>query len=122
MASVEELCDHITLINKSRNILSGQIDEVRQSYGSNVFEVAFRGETMLKANTRWQYELIKIDTENSLPKVQVRLTSQSDANALLQHLLPAVQIVSFNPIVPSMHDIFIQVVQEYNLKHGIANS
>ncbi len=123
MASVEELCDHITLINKSRNILSGQIDEVRQSYGSNVFEVAFRGETdALKQILDGRYELIKIDTENSLPRVQVRLTSQSDANALLQHLLPAVQIVSFNPIVPSMHDIFIQVVQEYNLKHGIANS
>ncbi len=123
MASVEELCDHITLINKSRNILSGQIDEVRQSYGSNVFEVAFRGETdALKQILDGRYELIKIDTENSLPRVQVRLTSQSDANALLQQLLPAVQIVSFNPIVPSMHDIFIQVVQEYNLKHGIANS
>jgi len=123
MASVEELCDHITLINKSRNILSGQIDEVRQSYGSNVFEVAFRGETdALKQVLNGRYELIKIDTENSLPKAQVRLTSQSDANALLQQLLQAVQIVSFNPIVPSMHDIFIQVVQEYNLKHGVANS
>ncbi|MBC7126406.1 MAG: ATP-binding cassette domain-containing protein [Bacteroidales bacterium] len=123
MASVEELCDHITLINKSRNILSGQIDEVRQSYGSNVFEIAFRGNPdSLRQKVEGRFELLKIDTDNSLPKAQVRLKSQSDANSLLQELIPAVEIVSFNPIVPSMHDIFIQVVKEYNQKHGLVIS
>ncbi len=123
MASVEELCDHITLINKSRNILSGQIDEVRQSYGSNVFEVAFRGEpSAIESQLNGKFELLKIDTENSLPKAQVRLSSQAEANSLLRTLIPVVEIVSFNPIVPSMHDIFIQVVQEYNQKHGVVNS
>lgn len=123
MASVEELCDHITLINKSRNILSGQIDEVRQSYGSNVFEVAFRGEpSAIEPQLNGKFELLKIDTESSLPKAQVRLTSQAEANNLLKTLMPVVEIVSFNPIVPSMHDIFIQVVQEYNQKHGVVNS
>ena len=44
MSSVEEICDHITLINKSRNILSGEVDEIRRRHGSNIFEVAYRGE------------------------------------------------------------------------------
>ena len=39
MSSVEEICDHITLINKSRNILSGSVDEVRRRFGENVFEI-----------------------------------------------------------------------------------
>lgn len=42
MSSVEEICDHITLINKSRNILSGEVDEIRRRHGSNIFEVACR--------------------------------------------------------------------------------
>ena len=44
MASVEEICDHITLINRSHNILSGNVDEIRRRYGANLFEVAYRGE------------------------------------------------------------------------------
>lgn len=44
MASVEEICDHITLINKSHNILSGRVDEIRRSHGSNIFTVQFRGD------------------------------------------------------------------------------
>ncbi len=123
MASVEELCDHITLINKSRNILSGQIDEVRQSYGSNVFEISFRGEpAALQQSLDGKFDLLNIDTENSLPKAQVRLNTQLESNKLLQAIIPVVDIVSFNPIVPSMHDIFIQVVQEYNQKHGATNN
>ena len=44
MSSVEEICDHITLINKSHNILSGRVDDIRRRHGANVFEVAYRGE------------------------------------------------------------------------------
>ena len=43
MSSVEEICDHITLINKSHNILSGSVDEVRRRFGENIFEVTFSG-------------------------------------------------------------------------------
>ena len=38
MSSVEEICDHITLINKSRNILSGRVDDIRRRHGANIFE------------------------------------------------------------------------------------
>ena len=44
MSSVEEICDHITLINKSRNILSGRVDDIRRRHGANIFEVAYRGD------------------------------------------------------------------------------
>ena len=44
MSSVEEICDHITLINKSHNILSGSTDEVRRRFGENLFEVVYGGE------------------------------------------------------------------------------
>lgn len=44
MASVEEICDHITLINSSRNILSGSVEEIRRRAGGNIFEVVYRAE------------------------------------------------------------------------------
>ena len=44
MASVEEVCDHITLINKSKNILSGRVDDIRHRHGNNIFQLDYRGE------------------------------------------------------------------------------
>ena len=44
MSSVEEICDHITLIDRSRNVLSGPVDEVRRRHGGNVFSIDFSGD------------------------------------------------------------------------------
>ncbi|HNY08319.1 MAG TPA: ABC transporter ATP-binding protein [Tenuifilaceae bacterium] len=121
MESVEQLCDHITLINKSKNILSGQIDQVRANYGSNVFEVAFKGNLeTLRQNLNGTFDIFNVNTEKAIPRVQVRLQSASDSNKLLQSLISSVEVLSFNPVVPSMHDIFIRVVQEYNKAHGLS--
>ena len=49
MSSVEEICDHITLINKSRNILTGRVDEIRRRHGNNIFQVAYRGDAETRA-------------------------------------------------------------------------
>ena len=40
MSSVEEICDHITLINKSHNILTGRLDDIRHRHGNNIFQIA----------------------------------------------------------------------------------
>ena len=50
MSSVEEICDHITLINRAQNILSGPIDEIRRQFGTNRYELIFRGEDSLIKN------------------------------------------------------------------------
>jgi ABC-2 type transport system ATP-binding protein len=123
MSSVEELCDHITLINKSKNILSGQIDQVRLNYGSNIFEIAYRGNIdAIRSNISNMFEIIHNNTEGSVPKVQIKAISPSESNKLLQSVIPHVEVVSFNPVVPSMHDIFIKVVQEYNRAHGLSSN
>lgn len=120
MASVEEICDHITLINRSRNILSGPIDEVRQSHGSNVFEVAYRGDLKrLTDGLGAGFQVVAQNDEAAVPTVQIRINENVDSNRLLQAILPLVQVVTFNPVVPSMHDIFIKVVKEYNASHGL---
>lgn len=120
MGSVEELCDHITLINKSKNILNGPINEVRQKYGSNVFELSFKGETQrLKDCLDSNYTLLSTNEEAGQKKAQIKVNNYSTDNRLLNMVLPAVEVTGFNQVIPSMNDIFIQVVQEYNHAHGV---
>ena len=121
MGSVEELCDHITLINKSKNILNGPINEVRQKYGSNVFELAFRGDVLkLKESLDSNYTLINNSDEAGLKKALIKVNNFSSDNRLLQMVLPAVEVTGFNQVIPSMNDIFIQVVQDYNRANGLS--
>lgn len=123
MSTVEDLCDHITLINKSKNILSGQIDNVRMNYGSNIFEVGYRGNyNAIASNLGGMFEIINNNIENAVPKLQVKIANPAESNKLLQSILPHAEVVSFNPVVPSMHDIFIKVVSEYNKTHGLSNN
>jgi len=120
MGSVEELCDHIALINKSKNILNGPINEVRQKYGSNVFELTFRGDLhKLKDSLDSNYEIISDSTEAGIKKANIKVNSFSSDNRLLNMVLPVVEVTGFKQIIPSMNDIFIQVVQEYNHAHGV---
>lgn len=123
MGSVEELCDHITLINKSKNILNGPINEVRQKYGSNVFELAFRGDVIkLKESLDSNYTLISNSEEAGLKKALIKVNNFSLDNRLLQMVLPVVEVTGFNQVIPSMNDIFIQVVQDYNRANGLSSN
>ncbi|MFO7940632.1 MAG: ATP-binding cassette domain-containing protein [Bacteroidales bacterium] len=112
MGSVEELCDHITLINKSKNILEGPIDKVRERYRSHIYEVAFKGnptEVAAKLNTSYEITYELPGQEQHI--VRVKGNEGGKANELLNNLLPISEIVSFKELIPSMNDIFIQVVQ-----------
>ncbi len=114
MGSVEELCDNITLINKSRNILSGQIDDIRKQYGENKFEIGYRGGENLKQALTSDYVLEKEWDEKMMKKAVVKVLNSSHENRLISQLMPHVEILSFNEVIPSMNDVFIKVVQSYN--------
>jgi len=115
MGSVEELCDHITLINKSKNILEGQIDDIREKYKSNIYEISFNGEVeKLEKTLNKNYELVDKTKINGHNAVQVKLLHETNENELLSLIIPSVEIISFNEIIPNMNDIFINVVNEYN--------
>lgn len=114
MGSVEELCDHITLINKSRNILEGQIDDIRNKYKSNIYEILFNGETeKLASGLNEHYEIVDTLKINGHNGVKVKLLHQTNENELLSLIIPFVEIISFKEIMPSMNDIFIKVVKEH---------
>ena len=115
MGSVEELCDHISLINNSRVILEGQIDEIRTQYKSNTFEVNYTGdpqgiETILDPD----FELLEEGTNHTSHSALIRINGNASNNTLLKKLMSKVEILSFNEVIPSMNDVFIKVVSETN--------
>ena len=112
MSSVEEICDHITLINKSRNILSGEVDEIRRRHGSNIFEVAYRGEEQtLRQAVAGRCEILDGTQEESVYRtLKLHVESDADVHGVISAVNDAVELRSFREIIPSMNDIFIRAV------------
>lgn len=114
MSSVEEICDHITLINKSHNILSGRVDEIRRSHGNNIFEVQFKGNTddFNQAAAMSSILECQSDTITGVTKAKIHIENNSDVRAVIASVNNAVELRCFSEIIPSMNDIFIRAVAE----------
>ncbi len=111
MGSVEELCDNIALIHKSKKILDGSVKDIRKQYKTNTYELEFTGNMMGFTNAMWTgAELLEHTTDGEQNKARVRLLGKTTSNDLLQAIIPVAQIQMFKEIVPSMNDIFIKVV------------
>ncbi len=111
MASVEEVCDHITLINRSRNILSGPIEQVRRSFGSDSYTVMFSGYTNdLTQRLQGKCTILE-SSDGSLRFSPFEKNGLRDIVALINE---QVRIRSLRENVPSMNDIFIRAVQSAN--------
>ncbi len=112
MSSVEEICDHITLINKSHNILSGSVDEIRRRHGANIFELQFRGEEQpLRDALADRCEILESsESESVYRSLMLHVANDADVRAVLAAANEAVELRSFREIIPSMNDIFIRAV------------
>jgi ABC-2 type transport system ATP-binding protein len=112
MSSVEELCDNITLINKANTILEGSVEKIRHDWAGNEFEIVFAGEVTPSPNGH--FTLLSSTFDDGRSKVLVKATEPVDNNAILGAMTAAGQVISFNPALPSMNDIFIRVVETKN--------
>ena len=103
MESVEEICDHIALIDKSQTILEGSIDKIKEQFTNNSYEVI----TIDKKLTENDYYSISSTKDSTFSILLKEGKTQKEA---LQSILKEVEIVSFKKEVPSMEDIFIKAV------------
>lgn len=114
MASVEELCDYITLIDNSQTILEGKVSEIRSQYKSNSYELEFEGnpeklENAIKQNFQTD-NLISLDDGKS--KATIQLTDSGKGNDLLKLAVDSVSVNSFREVLPTMNEVFIKAVDE----------
>ena len=113
MSSVEEVCDHITLINKSHNILSGRVDDIRRRHGNNIFELYYRGdEAALREALAPLCEVMGAADEPTADYSSLKLHVEDDSRVreVICRANEAVELRSFTEIIPSMNDIFIRAV------------
>ncbi|MDR0711730.1 MAG: ATP-binding cassette domain-containing protein [Prevotellaceae bacterium] len=111
MASVEELCDSIALIDEGHCLLHGTLEEVRSSYGSLQYELRYTGDSQKFASALAPgFTLSEHRQEAGLQVAVVKSDGEIDANRLIQAASQAVKIEYFARLKPSMHDIFIDAV------------
>ena len=118
MESVEELCDHIALIDRSKKILEGRMKEIKDAYKTNSFEIAYKSSgsdlsTVLKNG----YEVLTQWQDDDMSRAKIRIKNNDKPNELLKELIPHIEIHSFNEILPSMNEIFIRKVEENKFKN-----
>jgi ABC-2 type transport system ATP-binding protein len=107
MEQVEEICDHIVLVNKGKKILDGTVKQVKQDFKENLFSIGT--EQVLSINNGLApFEVVGAKKNAHILKIRDGKTP----NDVLQHLLSnGVNIHSFNEILPSLNDIFIRLVE-----------
>lgn len=112
MESVEELCDNITLINKAKTILEGNVYDIRKQWAASEYDIVFEGEISFPENER--FNIINREEENGKSSIRLKAKGNADTNDILQLAIGLGKVISFNPALPSMNEIFIRVVESRN--------
>lgn len=115
MASVEEICDNIALIDKSKVVLSGNVPEVRNRFKTNNIALTYRKQPEELKAVPEVFDILSAEERES-GIVSVRMHKQKDVtnSALLASLAGQVEILSFAEEIPSMNEIFINTVAGIN--------
>jgi ABC-2 type transport system ATP-binding protein len=113
MASVEELCESITLINKGKSILQGKVNDIKRQHDTHQREIIVRTDNAQQVLALTDTYNIKVEQTDIPEEMRLTLFSESP-NDLIGQLLSIGQLVSFKEVLPSMNDIFIHEVQSQN--------
>ncbi len=112
MEQVEEICDHICLVNKGKKILDGTVHGIKQEYKENLFRVSFREEVMPDHVAIHLFQLMNKGERDVLIKMDPEFSN----NEVLQYFMhKGLSIESFNEVFPSLNDIFIRLVGDTSL-------
>ncbi len=113
MESVEEICEDIALINKSKKILEGNINEVKENFKENIFAVKYHQIIPEEDLENPKYNIVEYKQKNGHTILKIKLTDTGVThNELLTMLMQYGTLVSFSEQLPSMNEIFIKVVEQ----------
>jgi ABC-2 type transport system ATP-binding protein len=113
MGSVEELCDNITLIDRGKTLLEGRVDSIRKAWAGNEYDLLFDGSVSVEGNSH--YSILNQATENGKSRIRMKTKDSVSTNEILQTMMRSGNVISFNPALPSMNEIFIRVVESQNV-------
>jgi len=125
MESVEALCDNFTLINRSHNILSGNVAEIRRRMGQGNYRLSFQGnaarllESLGDRVVSQRMASPEATPDGPVFSADFTLRPDVDMREFISLANDAVDIVTFDRALPSMNEIFIKTVERYNAEHNI---
>ena len=128
MESVEALCDNFTLINRSRNILSGNVAEIRREMGKNHYRLSFQGDadkliqTLGPSIRNYNMSAPEQTESGIIYNSEFTLNPDVTMHDFIQAANNTVEIVTFDRALPSMNEIFIRTVENYNNPAPFANA
>lgn len=106
MEQVEEICDHIVLVNKGKKLLDGTVSGIKNQFKENIFQIGAQTDAHHLAT--FIFEVIRHEPR----KLLIKLQHGAGNNEVLQHFInQQVRIESFNEVLPSLNDIFIRLVE-----------
>ena len=109
MEQVEEICDHIVLVNLGKKILDGTVNEIKQQFKENIFSIETDSPNTISDNAI--FTILKKEGN----KVYVKINEENNSNQVLSHLIDNHnRIISYNEVLPSLNDIFIKLVESTN--------
>jgi ABC-2 type transport system ATP-binding protein len=115
MESVEEICDHIALIDKSNKILDGKLIDIKRAYKSNTYKVGIspnKPDTIQeKLKEKFDSVPIYFKSINDEKQYKIKLPDASSKNDLVHYLTSLGQLSHFEEVIPSVSDIFIETIQ-----------
>lgn len=117
MESVEELCDHVALINKSKKILDGRKEDIKAQFKPNLVSIEYEGDL---GNIASNYEFAEAEQgRDGYHRAEIRLSETQDRKTLLKALVEQVNLHAFVEKLPTMNDIFISMVSDNNAQKNL---
>ncbi|MGV3761777.1 ABC transporter ATP-binding protein [Parapedobacter sp.] len=110
MESVEELCDTIVLINKSKKILDGRVKEIKNTYRTNTYRVEYLHQERQLTDVPGLFTIVGHEETGDNTTLTLQITDGKTINDVLVYLIPLVHIHELKEVIPSIHDIFVQQV------------
>lgn len=112
MESVEELCDYITLINKSQAVLQGKVTDIRNQYRQHILKIKIvEKEFNVKSPL---FTIISNTRYDHYTEVKIQSVSDATNSDILKLIIDKYEVISFEEELPTMNDIFIQTVTKNN--------
>lgn len=111
MSSVEEICDHIALINHSKVVLQGEVEEVKNRYKNNTCNVVVSADAELR-----DIEILSQERKNNKLRLTVRKPAEETNSQFFSRMAQQTELFSFAENLPSMNEVFLRVVGEDEVK------
>lgn len=112
MESVEEMCDHVALINQANKVLDGTINEVRNQFKTGKFQVELENISADDLqNLSNEFDLSDIEVLLQRTKFNLLYNKDIKTNEILEKLINMGQVYQFKEIIPSMNDVFLEAVK-----------